>query len=194
MKCNPAILELQRWSDAACQKLKMQSEIAKRPVTCSKGCVACCDEPVYALAQEVDHILGRLTPRRRKEIAERTRAWLAKVEPSGLLAESHPSVFTYRALKATCPFLEGNLCSIYHDRPFSCRVHMAVGPAADCFDEEKRRRQLYAMSPEIERQFSLIALRALKTVRYDNLGVLLAQCLLGYQGNSASAMQITAEL
>ncbi len=42
----------------------------------------------------------------------------------------------YFKVRAACPFLEEESCSIYPDRPLSCREYLVTSPAAWCRDPE----------------------------------------------------------
>ena len=193
MKCDPRILDLHRFSDSIMGRLAALSNTNGKPITCRSGCSSCCFEPVYCADVEVDHLLGRMTPQRRKVIAARTAAWLARVEPSGLLDVSEPDVIAWRDTLAPCPFLEGRLCSVYDDRPWGCRLHLAVGDPKLCDSQDTRRNQVYAMSPEVGPAVILHLLKLYRTVTLDHLGLWLARRLLGSVRESADTNKLVAK-
>jgi Fe-S-cluster containining protein len=173
------VLGLYGLTDHLMGRIRRTTELMGRPITClGKKCSACCYEPVYADWLEVDHILGRATPQLRKQVKQRTVEWLAKVEPSGLLDEQQPNVIKWRELKAACPFLEADECTVYKDRPSACRQHCAVGPVERCVDDSLRGTQLFMMSPEVDQKLAVAMMETGKFLRQDNLGVLLADILL----------------
>jgi Fe-S-cluster containining protein len=187
MKCHPEVLELFSVTNLLMAELGRVTANQGRPITCrGLGCSACCYEPVYADFLEVDHALGRVDDKLRKRIRARTELWVKVVEPSGMLDEKMPNVFRWRALKAACPFLENNQCSIYNDRPIACRQHAAIGPPENCYDDEKRRVQLYASSNEVDAKLVLWMVRSGVFTRQDNLGCILANILLRKTVKSAS--------
>lgn len=190
MRAHKEILALHAFADAGLAAIKRQTAADGRPVVCAMGCSACCYEPVYAERREAEHALGRVTPQARARVKERTREWLAKVVPSGLLNDSLPNVFKWRALRAACPFLENNRCSVYQDRPCGCRLHCATGPKENCFDDALRPGQTYAYSPEVLARLSHYAAKVLGRFDQDNLGVWLAEILLRETVPSGSREEI----
>jgi Fe-S-cluster containining protein len=129
-----------------------QERDAGRPISCRKGCAACCRMLVpmsppeaFALKAMVD----ALPIERRNALVGRLRDARARLEEAGLLtgltalAESHrpltdeemePMNQAYYALRLPCPFLEGEICSIYEDRPAACRELLVTTPADLCDD------------------------------------------------------------
>jgi len=123
---------------------------AGRPVSCAKGCGACCRQLVAislvearALAQLVE-----ATPQpRRDEIRRRFAAAQTRLSESGVLTGdyTHPApefplaetpqqrlAAAWFSQQIACPFLEDESCSIYEDRPLLCREYQVTSPAAAC--------------------------------------------------------------
>jgi len=194
MKADPDVLSLYREFDALMARALVLSARQGKPATCGANCPGCCIEPVMVEVREVEHALGRMTPQLRARVKERTYAWLAKVLPSGLLNVEHPSVFKWRALSAPCPFLEFGQCSIYADRPLGCRSHTAVGPKEGCYDEEKRKEQIYLQSEELNIAMMQMAVERWSDLEFNNLGVVLAKilCDLDIECADAQRVEITA--
>lgn len=162
------------------EQVKEGSAQAGRPITCrGKYCWGCCSEPVYASWGEVDNALSRMPPDLRKRVKVRTQEWMAKVVPSGLLKEAEPNVIAWRGLRAPCPFLEAGSCTIYNDRPLSCREHVAVGDPMNCFDDELRKHQEYCKCNEFTERIAYRMLDEGMEMKMDNLGVWLCELLLG---------------
>lgn len=109
---------------------------AQGPVSCGKGCGACCREviplsPPEALLLSQTH--ARLEWTRRAEAGERSSRISAALAAAGLgqasLLDRAPEAF---ALGLPCPYLEDEACGIHPDRPLVCREHLALSPAAWC--------------------------------------------------------------
>jgi Fe-S-cluster containining protein len=121
---------------------------APGPVSCAKGCSACCRaQPVpvtppeaYALARLVE----ALPEPRRSEIESRFAGRAQRLREAGLdghFLERDPALTPQRAreiareyfaLGLACPFLEDDACGIYAQRPFVCRQYLVTSPAPMC--------------------------------------------------------------
>jgi Fe-S-cluster containining protein len=77
------------------------------------------------------------------KIRARFEAGLDRLRKSGMLErlfqldqiwgdELIALVMDYFRLWIDCPFLDGEVCSIYTERPMSCREHMVTSPAENC--------------------------------------------------------------
>ncbi len=89
-----------------------------RKVSCrGRGCSACCQGPVAAVADEVDAILAVADDATKARIAD------------------------YHVAKA-CPLLDPTTqsCSVYAHRPLTCRVYVSFSPPAWCANEGKVER------------------------------------------------------
>ena len=152
------------------------AEMAREGIvsTCSRGCAACCFEPVYASKLEARLALRYLPDAERPGVVERTRAWLTQAKASHMLEIAEPHVMDYLDAELACPFLQYNRCLVYANRPLGCRSHCAIGPAILCANN--RLKQRYARSPK------LIALAGAaifsKLSEGDHLGVWLSRLLL----------------
>jgi len=138
--------------------LEFAKSISKRPVTCRAGCSSCCSEPLTVSKLEAQHIWDRLPEETRQAMVPKIQAWVVAMETSGLQAFHSDGLdaVQYRRLNLVCPLLSADgLCSVYADRPTSCRLHMAVGPRACCDDLARRPRQEFMMVPEITRYAAL---------------------------------------
>jgi Fe-S-cluster containining protein len=117
-----------------------------RHVSCKKGCGACCRQlvPVSAIeAREVARVVDEMPPERKAVILQRFANARAKLEEAGMLQSLlHPDQSSdeqmrnlgreYFKLGIACPFLEDESCSIYLDRPITCREYLVTSPAENC--------------------------------------------------------------
>lgn len=122
------------------------SVMAGRPVSCAKGCGACCRQLVplaHAEARQLATLIEELPEPRRSVVKERFVGALRRVEAAGLLpslmgrtgrvaSEAVNLAMDYFRLGIPCPFLEDESCSIYHDRPIACREYLVTSSPACC--------------------------------------------------------------
>jgi uncharacterized protein len=84
-------------------------------VACAKGCASCC------------HMNVSITRTEAERIAKASGRCMSEVG-----ASRHHA--TERHAGTPCPFLEGGACSIYDDRPLSCRKHASFFETAAACD------------------------------------------------------------
>lgn len=151
---------------------------------CRVGCHHCCSEPVYALHLEVDDIVEALTDTQKKAVKQRLKKWITKVKD--LLVLNMSDTIEWRKREATCPLLEDGLCMVYQHRPYSCREFYAIDNPHNCMMPNRGHQQFAKFNPAL--MFTPLAkLKAAnKTLVIDNLGVLLAERLLGIKLKSGS--------
>lgn len=126
---------------------------AGRPISCQKGCAACCRMLVPVSAPEafaLKAMVDALPEERRNVLLDKMNQAQARLEKAGLLArltalgettnaplsdeDMEPINREYYALRMACPFLEDEKCSIYEDRPAACRELLVTTPADLCED------------------------------------------------------------
>jgi Fe-S-cluster containining protein len=122
-----------------------------RPVSCARGCSACCRiQPVpvtpaeaYGLLQLVEDLpepkRGRVLSRFADRQARLASAGLADAYLEGQRAGSEEqakaNAKAYLNLRLACPFLEDDdSCGIYKDRPFVCREYWVTSEKELCED------------------------------------------------------------
>ncbi len=122
------------------------SVTAGKPVSCAKGCGACCRQLVplaRAEARQLATLIEELPEPRRAVVKERFAEALRRVEAAGLLpslmgrtgrlaGEAIDLGLDYFRLGIACPFLEDESCSIYHERPIACREYLVSSSPAFC--------------------------------------------------------------
>lgn len=119
---------------------------AGRQVSCRKGCGACCRTLVAVSeveARRVRRLVDGLPEPRRTEVRARFADAARRLDEAGLLEDlRHPERMTARAyedimspyfrLGIACPFLENESCSIYAERPITCREFLVTSPPEHC--------------------------------------------------------------
>jgi len=125
-----------------CQAL----EEAGATISCKAGCGACCDNLVAVAeveARRIGVVVENLPEPRRSDIRARFADARARLVAAGLLAVLQRSdrwteeeyaalVGDYFRQAIHCPFLEGGSCSIYDERPITCREYLVTSPAEYC--------------------------------------------------------------
>lgn len=126
--------------------LKVHAEIdkiadglsAKFPISCKKGCSACCRMPVDSSVQEALLIVDRFP--------DVVRDVLPEIEAQGdffdklcdeqadwtSLEGQHAIASAWWKEDRRCAFLRDGLCSIYEARPLACRNYHVVSDPAKC--------------------------------------------------------------
>jgi Fe-S-cluster containining protein len=136
----------QTLTDFVVQQGVQAAEANGTPVSCKKGCAACCRQVVLLSEQEARHLhdlVGRLPEPQRAAIEARFAQAGQRLHEAGLLEplrrlaqlrrdEIAALSLRYFALFLDCPFLEAEACSIYADRPLLCREYVVTSPAANC--------------------------------------------------------------
>jgi Fe-S-cluster containining protein len=121
-----------------------------QPVTCAKGCSACCRiQPVPVTpveAYSLSLLVESMPEPRRAAVVARFRDCVSRLEDAGLTSvylEGRPADSTEQAqanarkyldLGLVCPFLEDDACGIYDSRPFTCRDYLVTSPKEFCSD------------------------------------------------------------
>lgn len=177
--------DLMKWFDRSLEKIKEIQSQKGQPVqfTCTKGCFACCDEPLKVLEGEVDLILADMTTEEKEALKPRVLAWMDIAKANRLrsdVQQGKPDInangkvinaFGYRALKLTCPLLKDGVCTVYENRPLGCRLHLAVGPRIKCEDLTQRPEQKFMTCPELDSAVLNNMLRAHALAGYKMVGV-----------------------
>lgn len=122
---------------------------AGHPISCRKGCGACCRQMVPLSIFEAEFLgdwFNSLPKERQAEIEARFRSGLIKLKEAGILDKLMDSgwgtdeksfiqmAVDYFHAGAPCPFLEDESCSIHPIRPLICREYLVTSPAELCND------------------------------------------------------------
>lgn len=122
--------------------------------SCRAGCAACCRQlvPIAPMeAQALASAVATMPSKRRAEVRRRFAEAVARMEAAGLLDARAPKGRSalvsaaepgkaawddvsarYFAARIDCPFLEDESCSVYAERPITCREYIVTTPAAWC--------------------------------------------------------------
>ncbi len=134
--------------DAAIEYSVGESDGRGKVISCHKGCAACCRAqpvpvtPIEAYALSL--LVSSLDEPRQNEIRARFADRVHQLTQAGLI----DAYFTRRSdltreeaisiskryfnLHLACPFLEGDACGIYEERPFVCRQYLVTSPVQRC--------------------------------------------------------------
>jgi hypothetical protein len=145
--------------DAAAEMRAAGAAKLGRPLACSVGCNACCEEPVQVFLPEALRIAAWL---RRPENAAARRVfldaypeWRARAGDSvdelgdGFAGDARTYVAAFNAQwqkHVLCAFNQGGLCSIYPVRPLVCRNAHAVETSAHCRGDSGQKPVRLAVS------------------------------------------------
>jgi Fe-S-cluster containining protein len=121
-----------------------------QPVTCAKGCSACCRIQAVPVTPVEAYMLlllvEQLAEPRRTLVLSRFAAAAAQLHSArlaeGFLEGRRPEsdedakfqARKYLDLGLVCPFLDDDMCSIYPTRPFACREYFVTTPREMCAD------------------------------------------------------------
>src|SRR5262245_41076467 len=122
-------------SDAITRMAEQALEKQGDKVTCRKGCAACCRSMVpisQVEARRIGELVANLPEPRRAQVLARFAEVLRRLHDTGLLqklrsreqwtdTENKEIQVEYFRQGIACPFLEDECCSVYRDRPASCR-------------------------------------------------------------------------
>lgn len=175
-----------------------------KPVRCKAGCFQCCREPVMAELNEVRLIVSTLTPAQVLDLGPMVEKWWREFFAARLHELPNPQdddfvardgLYSYRAANLWCPLLRDGMCSVYQERPISCRMHNAVGNPKHCGDEKKRRKQLFMMTREdagavADTMGIACQSAAMALFQYDYLGIWLGHLLLGKSERSGAGADV----
>jgi Fe-S-cluster containining protein len=148
-----AIVPLMRHLGEEAQALEVARAMESgKPLSCRKGCAACCRmlvplsvPEVFALrdwmhslpTDQQAHIARRFSESKARLLAQGVWEQLAAVCDAPLPADNAALDGvnrSYYALRLPCPFLEEEVCTIYDDRPAACRELIVTSPSQHCDD------------------------------------------------------------
>jgi Fe-S-cluster containining protein len=133
-------------SDAIVGETIKGVEQLSESISCRKGCGACCRQLVAISeveARRLRQVVEEMPEPRRSRILARFADARSKLSEAGLLPhldrankltdnEYTSLAMSYFGEHIACPFLEDESCSIYNERPITCREYLVVSPAENC--------------------------------------------------------------
>jgi Fe-S-cluster containining protein len=133
-------------SDAVVREACGAVEEMGEKISCRKGCGACCRQLIAISeveARRIRDLVEGLPEPRRTEVRTRFAEACRRLEGAGLLEKLRATegcsdeeyaalVDTYFRQYIPCPFLEEESCSIYDERPITCREHLVASPPEYC--------------------------------------------------------------
>lgn len=137
-------------------------------ISCQAGCGACCRQLVPISkpeAHRLRELVNEMPAPRRAEIVARFDNALQKLQAAGLMerleardfaSKQEASAFgmEYFRQGIACPFLENESCSIYADRPISCREYLVTTPAENCASPSAETVRCVEMPGRVSNSFS----------------------------------------
>lgn len=144
--CGPEVLlpDVQRFASQVAEAASARAAKAGHPVTCAKGCGACCRQMVPVSPVEARHlarVVESLPAEHQARVRARFETARESIEKAGLPPRGDPDEDkeAYRAFGlawfragVACPFLEEESCSIHPLRPLVCREYLVTSPPAGC--------------------------------------------------------------
>jgi Fe-S-cluster containining protein len=123
-----------------------RSEATGKPISCSKGCAACCAQLVpisEAQARELSGMIRRWPKARRAAITQRFVPAREKFQESDIwdklsrLCTTSDAIdpdlmLRYFSERISCLFLEDGACSIHPQRPVVCREYLVTSDPKHC--------------------------------------------------------------
>ncbi|HUE81581.1 MAG TPA: YkgJ family cysteine cluster protein [Pyrinomonadaceae bacterium] len=133
-------------SDTVVSETCRSLEESGNSISCKKGCGACCRQLVAISeveARRLHKVLEGTPEPRRSELRNRFATAHDRLEQAGLMRrlrendrltdDEYLTLATeYFREKIACPFLEDESCSIYEERPITCREYLVTSPAENC--------------------------------------------------------------
>jgi Fe-S-cluster containining protein len=119
---------------------------SKEPVSCAKGCDACCRQlvPIAPMeARGLARVVDEMPAGPKEKILSRFERNLAKLRESSVYDDlmdrlswpkgmARQTGLRYLELNLSCPFLENGACGIYEHRPAACREYLVTSNPVHC--------------------------------------------------------------
>jgi Fe-S-cluster containining protein len=133
-------------SDAVVRETRQMIEETGEKISCVKGCGTCCCNLVaisQVEARRIHDVVETLSEPRRSHVQARFAEAHKRLERAGLMEKLRAAdqwtdveyamlVGTYFQQAVPCPFLEEDSCSIYQERPITCREYLVTSPPEYC--------------------------------------------------------------
>lgn len=174
---------LRQIDDVTIDRAVQQSTDAGRPISCCRGCSACCRaQPVPitpAEAYAVWLLVENLPEPRRSDTRAAFTNRSQRLFETGLAQaylDRNPDLSQdgardiarrYFALGLVCPFLTGDgACGIYDERPFVCRQYLVTSPAELCSNPFDNSVEVLPMPIAAATAFQKVSTERLSTEQF----------------------------
>ena len=138
-------------SDSIVRETTNVVERSGETVSCKANCGACCRHLVAISeveARRIGEVVASMPEPRRQVILSRFSDARNRLDDAGLLErladaeqitgdEYGPLALNYFKQGIACPFLENESCSIYDERPVTCREYLVTSPPGNCSRPEE---------------------------------------------------------
>lgn len=142
-------------ADEIISRTVQRAASAGQPVSCRKGCGACCHYLVplstpeaYRLRDDIDALPRSRRQRVTERFADAAKRVLESPPPADGVGLPGRGTETdgpasdrisrwYSGLELPCPFLAENVCTFYACRPIACREHFVLTPPRGCADGQR---------------------------------------------------------
>jgi Fe-S-cluster containining protein len=138
-------------SDSIVRETSKVVERSGEAVSCKANCGACCRHLVAISeveARRIGNVVNSMPEPRKSEILSRFADARVRLESEGMLErlldaekvtgdEYGPLALAYFQKHIACPFLENESCSIYSERPITCREYLVMSPPEHCSRPEE---------------------------------------------------------
>lgn len=129
-------------------KKKTDFAVNKLNNCCEAGCSFCCYQLIEVFdfeIQTVKRAIDKLNNETKEIIKQNLESWFKFFNdntPDDKILDKSDTIDTFMILgmtkKHSCPLLINNLCSIYSNRPLSCRVHVVESEPKLCEKDPHR--------------------------------------------------------
>lgn len=141
------------------------------PVSCTKGCGACCRQlvPISVVeARAIHALVGEMEEPRRSAVVAGFADACRRTEAAGLgddlrdfsrlrsIPEMNAFGMAYFRLGIPCPFLEDESCSIHLARPAICREYLVTSDARHCADPKFDNIERIELGARVSRALSAL--------------------------------------
>lgn len=129
-------------------KKKIDFAVKQLNNCCKEGCSYCCYQLIEVFdfeKQAIKDAISKLDDETKFIIKENLESWFSFFNlnsPDNKVLDAKDLLQNFHSLhplnKHTCPLLINNLCSIYNNRPFACRIHVVESNPSQCEVEPYR--------------------------------------------------------
>ncbi len=150
-------------TDAITQRVIDQATQDGLHIPCKSGCSACCNYLVPLSPPELlrldEDIANRPASQLHKNLYARFGNAMQRIVHAGAPpTEGIISVSKwYAELELSCPLLESDLCSMYAERPMSCRQHVVCSEPVHCEGADPDQGQILEMPVNTSKALAFLA-------------------------------------